>query len=101
MNILQRYVLLCIEPDTDPYVLSDTATSLSDARLIAKSRCEEFIDEQVSMAAEQGATIGDLILEEAPNSMAHRVFGESDPGLMGRRPVLLRIEIQAVTVQGE
>lgn len=101
MKLLERYVLLCIEPDTDPYVLTDTASSLPDALLIAKSRCEEFIDEQVSVAAESNAPIGNLVLQVDPTWPTTRVLGESDPGMMGRIPVLLRIEVHTITVQGE
>lgn len=92
------YVALVKEEGQEPFILGTGYADLASAQMMIKHRAEEFIDEQVTIAAETGQEVGDLTLLIADDNNTIRVLGASDPGLMGRTPILMQITLQAATI---
>lgn len=58
------YVVLCKEPEVEElaYVLPNASTDAAAVMLLMQSRAEEFIDEAVSLDAEDGEPIGEYTI---------------------------------------
>lgn len=91
------YVILCEEPDIDPYVLADAGATLADAQVLMAHRAEEFVDEQATIDAENETEVGELVIELDENQTITRVRPIVD-GVM--RAPSLTMTLAAVTING-